>query len=172
MILWTNEIFIGLFPCYYFRLGELLSHLHEEWDGGLDVVPQWDVSLIQSRALILVLQYQGCSSRGLLCERRSGVIILRPPNHGEVRGFASLASSNCADTRVWVMNVLMKSALNYSRRKIKNNNFSTFSTQDSGWKKKILFVIFKSYYAPSAVSNHLTSSVVVKHVLFDQIFTQ
>lgn len=71
-----------------------------------------------------------------------------------------------------VMNVLMKSALNYSRRKIKNNNLKFYFLHRTVGEKKILFVIFKSYYAPSAVSNHLTSSVVVKHVLFDQIFTQ
>ncbi|KAM7387910.1 hypothetical protein PAMP_024121 [Pampus punctatissimus] len=49
--------------------------------------------------MVLALQYQGCSSRGLLCEERKGVIILRPPNHGGVTGFAFLASSYCVDMR-------------------------------------------------------------------------
>lgn len=50
-------------------------------------ISQLVVSLIQSSAMVLALQYQGCSSRGLLCERRKGVIILRPRHHGEVTGF-------------------------------------------------------------------------------------
>ena len=65
----------------------------------LGSISQLVVSLIQSSAMVLALQYQGCSSRGLLCERRKGVIILRPANHGEVTGFASLASSCCVDMR-------------------------------------------------------------------------
>lgn len=64
------------------------------WEMGLVVslgsISQLVVSLIQSSAMVLAMQYQGCSSRGLLCEERKGVIILRPPNHGEVTGFASL----------------------------------------------------------------------------------
>lgn len=62
------------------------------WEIGLVVslgsISQLAVSLIQSSAMVLALQYQGCSSRGLLCEERKGVIILRPPNHGGVTGFA------------------------------------------------------------------------------------
>lgn len=65
----------------------------------LGSISQLVVSLIQSSAMVLAMQYQGCSSRGLLCEERKGVIILRPPNHGEVTGFAFLASSYCVDMR-------------------------------------------------------------------------
>lgn len=65
----------------------------------LGSISQLAVSLIQSSAMVLALQYQGCSSRGLLCVERKGVIILRPPNHGEVTGFAFLASSYCVDMR-------------------------------------------------------------------------
>lgn len=65
----------------------------------LGSISQLAVSLIQSSAMVLALQYQGCSSRGLLCEERMGVIILRPPNHRGVTGFAFLASSYCADMR-------------------------------------------------------------------------
>lgn len=65
----------------------------------LGSISQLAVSLIQSSAAALAMHYQGCSSRGLLCERRQGVIILRPPNHGEVTGFAFLASSYCVDMR-------------------------------------------------------------------------
>lgn len=65
----------------------------------LGSISQLVVSLIQSSAMVLALQYQGGSSRGLLCEERKGVIILRPSNHGEVTAFASLASSRCVDMR-------------------------------------------------------------------------
>lgn len=63
----------------------------------LGSISQLAVSLIQSKAMVLALQYRGYSSRGLLCEERKSVIILRPPICGEVTGFAFLASSYCAD---------------------------------------------------------------------------
>lgn len=71
------------------------------WEIGLVVslvsISQWVGSLILSSAMVLALQYQGCSSRWLLCEGREGVLILRPRNHGEVTGFAFLSSSYCVD---------------------------------------------------------------------------
>lgn len=52
------------------------------WEMGLVAslgsISQLAVSLIQSRAVVLALQYQSYSSRGLLCEERKSVIILRP----------------------------------------------------------------------------------------------
>lgn len=65
----------------------------------LGSISQLVFSLIQSSAVVLALQYQGCSSRGLLCEERKGVVFLTPPIHREVTGFASPASSYCVDMR-------------------------------------------------------------------------
>lgn len=76
-----KESFAALYPFYYSGHHELLWHLHEKWDWWWAWAPsQLVVSLIQSSAMVLALQYHGGSSRGLLCEEPKGVIILRPPN--------------------------------------------------------------------------------------------
>lgn len=89
------------------------------WEMGLVVslgsITQLAVSLIQSKAMVLALQYQGYSSRGLLCKERKSVIILRPPICGEVTGFAFLSSSYCADMTSGIVNSKARLALNHSR---------------------------------------------------------
>lgn len=101
VILWTKKPFYCVVSILLCR--ELWTVVAFTWEMGSVVSPgsssQLAVSLIQSSPMVLALQYQGCSSRGLLCAARKGVIILKAPNHVEVTGFALLASSYCVDMR-------------------------------------------------------------------------